>query len=264
MPNTKLRNCEITNLRGYAGSLVSLYVAYAESGFPLTHKQIQDVLLDADQQHALSRVVELGFHNEYCYPEVTLSAPKCKAGTYEISRGVALRIRSTLKFSTISNTMYYGMSYDRFITERCGGGFPTLTDTTIGAENMAKLAKWVEAAVRARRLAAMTLAAVDTVLPHVRTTAHALQRWPVLGALAPESTYLRDRFRATGKPSQRYDWSTPDEIEARDRYAKLRQAAEVVLTSALMLPPLPNDAPDGSVNAFVSCHEILSGDKVWD
>jgi hypothetical protein len=102
-----------------------------------------------------------------------------------------------------------------------------------------RLNEWCTKATQEFRIAAVTHDVVKSYLTRgvTLTVAHVLAQWPTLSLLISGDQIWTERFNAPPKNLKRYQWQLPGPDHTwLAKYRKAMKLADIVLTSAVMLP----------------------------
>jgi len=227
MPNHRISDSAREALIATVEALARRRVNHMESGFPLSHSQVQNALLPKKWRDVVPEMEKAGVHVQQ-HTRVTV-----KLKHEQIIREADISLMAKNQLLGVSWHQAMDLHYD-----------------ALSSEEVFALAKWVNTAVSERRLQRLVNRVVKEFLLHYApTTAHIQMRWPemrvVFEHMSEGGHWSRRRVdndtwkarigdRVT-RP-RKYFWDTDGEIAWETKSRKARELIGGVLAGALMLP----------------------------
>lgn len=268
MPNWPLSGRVQDYLRNRAIALSQHKLDYAQDAFPLTTSQIQFSIMEESKVNTLRRYIDEGVQTIEKHRQLRMVL--LREALPELPRSVVLRVVLP-EWVVVDRATHYGVTSTKYAANESQYLVPDFSsEERLSPDDRHRLISWVERAVRQRRLHALIVTAVQTIVPeHVPTIAHLQQLWPMMctfmnndpAALNPRDRSDRefyklwqDRFRAPVRPMKRY---APDPA-IKAKYTKLIKAADTMFAAGMLLAPYA--ANPKVVNANIEHWEPRDGD----
>jgi hypothetical protein len=257
MPNYKISPSAQSLMRDQAKALCDRRIALAEADFPLDFEEVQAAILPAPVRETMQRLIADGVDTISRDNDVYYILPS-SVGT---ERRVVLNLRSGERFFNARSEVGYVSSISPYYLKSDDPRF-NIDLSVVPPEKGEAVVKWVDNAVRERRMAEITQATVSWFLTHAClpvtfiTAAHVMARWPTIALLVDglgEGSYYKTKFREVPAKLDRWGW--PPNDPARAKYAKAMKLADMFLTSAMMLPKTNTTKPIGKNEVRVSITE---------
>jgi hypothetical protein len=252
MPNYKIPSHIRGEIKLAASQLIDRSLAYAQADFPLTTAQVQSIVLPEDQVSDLRRLRDEGIQTIETHREIRLAFLQDRLPGLRRGAVITLWLPESI---FVGRATRYSISTTKFQMDENHYLVPDLTG--LDKSDLVALASWVNQVVRAKRLAEITRFTVNNVVEnHVPTTSHMHALWPALATLVKDVNW-RTKFRNPTRSLRAYAPTTA----VLDKYAKLIQASDVVISSGEMLGSYYH--PDKTIRASIEHWEALQNDVIY-
>jgi hypothetical protein len=216
MPNYTITPRVISSMLERARQLAGRRTAVMCEDFPLTLDEVQTGLLAPEVRVAVETIVNSGSMH-----------------ILHVIRHAKVNIPDTTSYVQIScsEPLYHSAWNTK--------GEIVFYIDHLDPQKRLRLNEWCTKATQELNIAAVTYDVVKSYLTRgvTLTVAHVLAQWPTLSLLISGDQIWTERFNAPPKNLKRYQWQLPGPDHTwLAKYRKAMKLADIVLTSAVMLP----------------------------
>jgi hypothetical protein len=255
MPNYKLPPSLREHMVAQAKTLCDRRVSLAHDDFPLTREDIQDAAMPPRVRKIVKGLIAEGMQ----------TIQQTHTFHFVLRKDLHSIDRDVVVSAHVSEPMFYFKEIHRYSTSDRVFAVDThdVDISWLPQEKLTALSKWVNNAVKENRMREVTMSTVAWFLQHAClpvdhiTAAHIMARWPTIATLATEK-YHQARFREVPAKLTRWDW--PENDPAREKCRRAMRLADMVLTSAQMMPKEDRTAKR-ELSASIIIWEKFPGEK---
>jgi hypothetical protein len=260
MPNYHIPTAVRSQIERAANKLANRMTEQVEEDFPLTHEQVQDLLLPQETVATMEELVGEGIASIVTYERVGLVFFRGNSFLPKLERGCAINVWTPRAFYARKD---YSYSYQKPNFDTGVHGNRVVADLSkLDISTYDKLTSWLNLAVRQHRLQTLVSKIITAIIhdtgpelpttPTVPSVAHLRQLWPTLLTLVDPKNLAGDHIRRSRREAIAH-WKERSREETKRvkpylpkpellaAYGNFIKVADLVLLQGSMLPAFEPD-----------------------